>query len=339
MLVITNLLKNPFDEGAKVATYNLSKCLKDEFNWKIVSVNGSGKFDFIDYQVSLNRLFFDMEFYRKVKKYGDKILYLPHSSLTLASIVRARLLEWFTGAKVAIFSFQPVVYSKFTKFIIRLIKPFCVITQSNSTDRSLNRMGINTAILPLGVDTAKFTELDPWTKKKLREKFSIGRDKTVLLHVGHFSSLRNLEWLSQIKSRVPNSDVVFAASTSTPQNTELHNRLIQNGITVIADYIPRMEELYNIADYYVFPVLKKNSAIETPLSVLEAMACNLPIITTAFGSLPDVFKEDSCFHFVHSYEEVIDILRKGRAAGCNNREKIQPFGWSEVTRKLVEKLS
>ena len=97
-----------------------------------------------------------------------------------------------------------------------------------------------------------------------------------------------------------------------------------------------IEELYNIADYYLFPVIRNDAAIETPLSVLEAMACNIPIITTAFGSLPDQFSEDDNFYFVNSIDEAIGILKNSRIRECKNRDKVKQFTWDEVVRKLVE---
>jgi len=91
-----------------------------------------------------------------------------------------------------------------------------------------------------------------------------------------------------------------------------------------------------MADWYVFPVLKTDAAIETPLSVLEAMATNLPVLTTRFGSLPDTFQQDEDFIFIKSPEDIVVALKEGFAGNCNNREKIQPFTWDAIADKLHE---
>lgn len=53
---------------------------------------------------------------------------------------------------------------------------------------------------------------------------------------------------------------------------------------IIDGFIERIEEIYHLSDLYIFPVVKKNSSIGLPLSILEARACGVPVVTTNFGS-------------------------------------------------------
>lgn len=337
MIVITDILKTPFDEGAKVATFNLLRQLKQQYECIIFSINGSGTFDFVDFYFKTNRLLFDLTFYRKLIEYShDKLLYIPEASITVASIVRGRILQILTGGKVTILSLQPRKYNSLEKLIIRMIQPDCVLTQSLITSEYLKSIGLQSKVLPLGVNHTKYNAVDKETKRILRNKYTIGYDKTVLLHIGHLCRSRNLDWLLEIKLRLPETEVIIVGSNYNVQDQELYKTLVDRGIVVIREYLPNIEIVYNIADYYVFPVVSNTGAIETPLSVLEAMSCNLPIITTRFGSLPDVFAEDECFYFVNLCDEVIEILKNGKGKKCNNRSKIKPLTWSEVTRKLVE---
>ncbi len=69
------------------------------------------------------------------------------------------------------------------------------------------------------------------------------------------------------------------------------DELRRAGVLLITHYLPEIVELYQAADAYVFPVPPNPadpSAIDLPLSVLEAAACNLPILATRFGALPDL---------------------------------------------------
>ena len=59
------------------------------------------------------------------------------------------------------------------------------------------------------------------------------------------------------------------------------------------EYITHLEEIYALSDCYVFPTTDRRYCVEMPLSVLEAMSCNLPMLTTRFGALPGVFEEAS----------------------------------------------
>ena len=63
-----------------------------------------------------------------------------------------------------------------------------------------------------------------------------------------------------------------------------------------------------MSDCYVFPTVHKKACIETPLSVLEAMACNLPIVSTRFGALPTIFNEGSGLFFTENVEHIPQIL-------------------------------
>jgi len=262
-------------------------------------------------------------------------VYIPEASITLPSFIRAKLLNIFTRKKIIILSFQPRQYNVLTRRLIKLIKPESVVTQSKETATALNKIDIPCKVLPLGVDDVKYSDQGLERKRALRQQYNIGENKTVLIHVGHIRSSRNLEYLSQLKKRLPNLEIITIGSTYNPGEKKLYKTLIDHGIVVFNNYIPDIENLYNLADYYIFPVIKKDAAIETPLSVLEAMACNLRVITTRFGSLPEMFKEDEFFHYIGSVEDIINVLKSDRSAMCQNRKKTEPFTWSQVTSRLI----
>ena len=336
MIIITDILNDPFDEGAKNAISNLVKCIKGINSAFVFSVNSKHNLSFIDSHICLNKLLFNVSFYKSIREHNSAVLYIPEASITFFSFIRAKLLHLFTGSDIYVLSLQPRTYGFFAKNIIKIIPPCCVITQSQNTAKYLSDLGIKSQILPLGVDNDKYYQFDPGKKKELRVKYGIDDRKTVLLHVGHIQKSRNLDWFISIKKDNPGIEIIIVGSTFNKDDDELHNTLHKSKIKIIRKYTPNMEEFYNIANYYVFPVLQNDGAIETPLSVLEAMACNLPIITTRFGSLPDTFSADQDFHYVESADEIIQIVKGKRLLSCKNREKIKQFTWKEIAKKLVD---
>ena len=56
-------------------------------------------------------------------------------------------------------------------------------------------------------------------------------------------------------------------------------------LTIIDTYLRNVQEVYQLADVYLFPVQEIENCIDIPLSVLEAASCNLPIVTTEYGEL------------------------------------------------------
>ena len=117
---------------------------------------------------------------------------------------------------------------------------------------------------------------------------------------------------------------------------EVVSELQKSGCTVWIKHFPNIEEIYNLSDCYVFPVINKKACIEMPLSVLEAMACNLPVISTRFGALPRVFKEDGGLFFVEKDRDIINSLKEIKEGDIEikTREKILPLSWENITKKL-----
>ena len=337
MIVITDILKGVSDEGAKNAIIHILRKMKEKNDYYIISINGNFQNDFVDFKLSINRMLFKIGFYKKLRKIQDeKILYIPEASITFFSFIRGRLIQVFTGKRVAILSTQPRKYGNLLIKLIKFIRPDFVISQTIRTASYLNSLGIKNEVLSLGVDSLKFQKVSLQNKKRLREKFGIKDSKTVILHVGHIRKTRNLDWLIKVKLQFPEVEIIIVGSTSFPNDEDLYDILVKNNIIVIKEYLPNIEEVYNVSDYYIFPVIDNEGAIETPLSVLEAMACNLQVITTRFGSLIDLFEPDDYFHFVDSVDEVFNILKRGKRNKCNNRLKVKPFTWDVVSNRLYE---
>ena len=102
-------------------------------------------------------------------------------------------------------------------------------------------------------------------------------------------------------------------------------------------HFPNIEEIYNLADCYVFPVAHRGFCIETPLSVLEAMSCDIPTITTRFGALPRLFKDTRDVFFAANDDEIaqaIETVKKG-GARMRPREAVLHYSWKQVTDRLL----
>lgn len=335
MIIITDILKNPIDEGAKVATCNLVKNLKQLCSCQVFSINGNS-FDFVDHVVSLNKLLLNLKFFSNIRNLTDnELLYIPESSATPATFLRSIILHIFTGKKITLLALQPRIYSSVIKKIIKLIQPKLVITQSRTSTDYLREIGIKSRSVPLGVDADKYVELPKDTKERLRRHYGCEPGQTILLHVGHIRESRNLEMLVQAQSFIPDAKIIIVGSTYSANDVTIMQTLKDNDAIILSGFMPNLEEIYNIADYYIFPVTRGDGAIETPLSVLEAMACNLPVITTPFGSLPDAFPATGCFHYVNSAHEIAEVVLTASQVPCTNRESVKPFTWPGIAKHLI----
>jgi glycosyltransferase involved in cell wall biosynthesis len=71
--------------------------------------------------------------------------------------------------------------------------------------------------------------------------------------------------------------------------------------------------------------------------VLEAMACNLRVITTPFGGLPSMFQEGDGFIYFEDeggLPALIDEARKLPA--ISTRRIVEPYDWKMVASEAME---
>ena len=174
-------------------------------------------------------------------------------------------------------------------------------------------------------------------RRKLRAKYQIDQDKTVLLHVGSIKRSRNLRLLVELQKKL-NVQSVVIGSESIPMERDLMEELVEAGCIVLRSYLPNIEEIYALSDYYIFPTISEPDAIEMPLSVMEAMSCNLPVISTRFRGLPRIFKEGDGFFYASNENDFLRILQATMktALTVKTREKVLNYSWGKVASKLED---
>lgn len=257
------------------------------------------------------------------------------SSLLLLRSLRAR----WPRVKTVVSALKPDRYLPagtthgWRKVLLSVADPDLVLVQSGRDLELLSPLNRRVAYLPNGVDTERFRPPRSGEKAELRTKYGLMAERPIALHVGHIRAERNLLSLADL----PNSgvDVLVAGSLYMGENTQLLGKLDAAGIRVLAGYQPAVEELYRLADCYVFPVRPGNS-LSMPLSILEAMATDLPIVTTPFSGV------------VHAFDTVRGVTMVSDAAGIpaavtaaltdsrspETRRAVLPMSWDTVTSEL-----
>lgn len=196
--------------------------------------------------------------------------------------------------------------------------------------------------LKTGVDVQKFIEADKEKKAALKCKYGLKDDRPVILHVGHLHSGRNVEALCGIEQ---DKQVILVVSSVSRQDLEIRKRLEEKGnIRIIDQYCPEIQEIYQLSDAYVFPVMQEENSIDVPLSVLEAAACNLPILATPYGELREFDGGKGILFQQTISEENIDekLNQVLKLKDFDNREMVSPYDWessSHMLEKWIEALS
>lgn len=212
--------------------------------------------------------------------------------------------------------------------------PQIILAQSLASQKIFTGAGYKSVLLPGGVDINRFHPVSAINKSELRKKFGISEKKLVILHVGAINEGRNVSSLTALQHE--GTQVIVVGRPSEKPYRQTLQRLFRAGVQVWTEYLPKIEEVYAIADCYVFPCTNMHSSVEIPLSVLEAMACNLPVVTMRFGGLPDIFIESGGFTFA---DDEVDMLRKVdgwriQKPETTTRQQVERYSWASTMTQI-----
>lgn len=133
-------------------------------------------------------------------------------------------------------------------------------------------------IVGLGVDTKVFS-LDRAMRMKMRKKLNLTDSYVIGFH-GRLSREKNIELLYKafklFKIHVPNAKLLIVGDG--PERAVLKGT--KN--VILTGFVDNPEDYLQAMDVYVLP----SKTETTGLSLMEAMACGLPVIASAVGSIP-----------------------------------------------------
>ncbi|MBM4389129.1 MAG: glycosyltransferase [Deltaproteobacteria bacterium] len=254
-----------------------------------------------------NRYFFGFDIIRMIRAFSpEMIVYLPWTSATLRSLLRLKAISLLSGGKAetGIMIFQPEEYNFLEKILIRFLKPDYIYSISAKSLELFGKMGIRGELYVPEIDRDRFRRVDRDEALKLFPELA---GKKAALHVGHINRFRIDQDLVRRIAEAGFTPVIVG-SPSTPQDSGLIEELLYFGAVVYIERIENLAALYSLADFYFFPVTNERSSVAIPLSVLEALACGTRVITTRFGSLPDILKDDPMVTFIDRPEEIPKII-------------------------------
>ena len=278
--------------------------------------------------ISINRLLFNV-------KSAEIIHFIGGPSLK--TFILSFLCKKLNPTVKTILTFTNPIFNKIQLKFIKFFKPDISLISSSKWKKILSDSRINYKFFNVsGVDQLKFKKINNSKRKKLKIKYKLSLKKKIILHIGHLKKKRNIEIFKSLKD--DDFQVVIVGSTITKQDHLLINELKKKKIIVINKYIKNIFEIYQISDLYVFPVVDHENAIQVPLSVLEALSCDLPVLSTKFGGLPDILPSNK---YNISYSDPVKLgaffNKKKILRLIKNKKKntMQNFKWEKITKNLI----
>ncbi|MCZ7357393.1 MAG: glycosyltransferase family 4 protein [Candidatus Methanoperedens sp.] len=284
-------------------------------------------------------------FWNEINSFDPEIIhYIPGAS-PLSFLITKLMKIHSKNAKTVMFSslhafhsFSHGFYygfSSISKNFIPFFKTDLVLVQSDEPEKIFTKLGCNVKFfVSSGVDIKKFHPASRKSKEELREKYKISSEKFVVLHVGSVRKWRNVSILKEIQNN-QDVQVVLVGRTSTKFEVDVALELKRIGVEIINEYIPKIEEIYALSDCYIFPTTDPIGSIDIPLSILEAMATNLPIVSTRFGGLPRIFNEGEGFTYADTkkFAQEVKELNDGEIS-VKTRELVLHYSWENISKKL-----
>ena len=357
ILTVAEDLSPPIDEGMKKTAWNVIRAW--EGGHQVVCITRSQPAEARpNFRViPLDKFFRHPRLGRIIRESRPEVVfYFPEASATRNSFWRAHRLRRLAGVPVCMVGLQPRHYGILDCFVVRRWAPDVLAVLSSSYAARLETLCRSVETLPPGVDLERFRPAAIDRKQELRERLLRGwppppsplppaggtsgcagvrAHRPIALHVGHIKPNRNLGDLLAL-ARSGRARVVMVGSTSTRVDDGVRRDLEQAGVMVVAEYVPAIEEIYQAADVYVFPVVETDAAMDVPLSILEAMACNLPVVTRKFGGIEDWLPESADFKYYGDPGQLPDLVEELLAGETHTCLSAEQFSWSRMAERLLE---
>jgi glycosyltransferase involved in cell wall biosynthesis len=186
-------------------------------------------------------------------------------------------------------------------------------------------------VIPLSVDAARFTTLDPAALAHLRERLP----GPMLLSVG---VLRYYKGLHLLLEALPGLDATLVIVGTGPEEQRLkqlaHDLRVAERVH-FAGFVPDADlpSYYQAADIYVLPSHLRAEAFGTVL--LEAMAAGLPLVTTEIGTGTSEVNEHGRTGFVVAPNDPVALARALRVL-LSNQSLREQLGQEGRRRAMVQ---
>jgi glycosyltransferase involved in cell wall biosynthesis len=183
----------------------------------------------------------------------------------------------------------------FRNDVLKKADAFSAISSEIASEWTSRKVPLNKIhLIPNGVDTALFAPVNAKQKSFLREKLNLPQAAILAIYTGRLVSYKGLPLLlkvwDEIRCRYENVILLLAGTGGLDIHNceaQLHDYVTSAGLEKNVWFLGSVQnipEYLQAADLFVFPT--ENDAF--PSSIVEAMACALPVVTTPVGAIKTI---------------------------------------------------
>lgn len=307
----------------------------------------------IDFSRSVTNISKNIKAYNQIKKLMKENKYefvhchspiggvcgrLAAKSTKTKSIYTAHGFHFYKGASIVNWT----IYYPIEKILSYITDTLITINQEDYELAKRKMKAKNIYYVPgVGVDTQKYQQLEVDVYKK-REELGIPKDSTVLLSVGELNKNKNHEVIIRALAKIDNSNLYYVVAGRGQLEEYLTNLAKELGVSdrvSLLGFRTDIFELYKSSDIFCFPSYREGLSV----SLMEAMACGLPVICSNIRGNTDLIENNSggflcepedVNKFVEYVENIVnnDVLASKIAS--NNLKKIEKFGIKSVEQNM-----
>ena len=338
MIILTNGLTGVADEGFLKVANSLIKRIKSRDTDNVFIITYERGSEFSDKHVEVNKLLLNKDLIATIRNRKDDVLYIPFPAKPIATALRIFILSLFSKKGLRVVWVQKSFLNTVAKLMIKLSRAELVVLSKESKDYFSSVVKEERILyLKTGVDIEKFEPVSHEVQKSLKQKYGLDPDRPVILHVGHLKKGRNIAQLLKLNQR---NQILIVLSTlfKSDADEELRELFLNApNVRLIEEYLPNIEEVYQLSDLYFFPVVESGNCIDVPLSCLEAAACNKPIVTSKYGEMKE-FSGKEGFLFIDSFddERLNQLVCEGlNIANVDIRGAVLEYDWTRSMNMLI----
>ena len=156
----------------------------------------------------------------------------------------------------------------------------------------INREGIDSdriVTLPNGIDARTFVATDVQKRMSARSSLGLPPEAFVIGGMGRLVAQKNFSLFLDIAARVipRHPSALFVIAGTGPQEEELKAKAVALGIDQRVLFLGHVADRLSL--YHAFDALLMTSDFEgTPMVLLEALACGLPVVASAVDGIAEV---------------------------------------------------
>lgn len=209
----------------------------------------------------------------------------------------------FFSAGLAIYGLRPS--SPGVRLFLRarnslLRRADCFVAISSAVFSELVGRGVSPgkiAEIPNSVDVARFCPVDAQQKRLLRQVLHLPENGTIVIYTGRLVSYKGLPLLLEVWRAIKSSCQQVHLVLVGTGGLDIHNCEAELKAYVAANEVQEsvrftgrvhnVHEYLQAADIFVFPTEREAFGI----SLIEAMACGLPVVSTPVGGVKDILQD------------------------------------------------